>query len=108
MEKKAKKKIYLSLPISGYDLDERIETAMQMEVKLRGLGYDVFNPLGEGWTGGLTTYDYMKRDIKALIECDSVLFMYGWNKSAGCHTELTVAVACGLEVTFEGLSDIKL
>jgi len=50
MEKPKTTRIYLSLPISGYDLQERIDTAMQMEVKLRGLGYDVFNPLDNGLT----------------------------------------------------------
>lgn len=108
MEKPKTKRIYLSLPISGYDLQERIETAMQMEVKLRGLGYDVFNPLGNGWCKGLSTYEYMKADIKALLDCDGVLFMQGFNRSAGCHTELCVAMACGLDVMFEGISDIKL
>lgn len=108
MEKQKTKRIYLSLPISGYDLQERIETAMQMEVKLRGLGYDVFNPFNNGLPNEASTYEHMKADIKGLLDCDCVLFMYGWNRSAGCHTELTVAVACGLDVMFEGISDIKL
>lgn len=56
-----KKKIYMSLPISGYDLSERIETAMKMEVKLKGLGHDVFNPLGAQWESGLSTNEYMRR-----------------------------------------------
>lgn len=105
---KKKKKVYLSLPISGYDLQERIETAMEMEVKLRGRGYDVFNPLGEQWVKGLTTYDYMKLDLKALLDCDTVFFMNGWNKSAGCHTELCVSVACGLDVLFQDIENVTL
>ena len=108
MEKPKTTKIYLSLPISGYDLQERIDTAMQMEVKLRGLGYDVFNPLDNGLTHEASTYEHMKADIKALLDCDGVLFMHGFNRSAGCHTELCVAMACGLDVMFEEISDIKL
>lgn len=104
----SKKKVYISLPISGYDFDERKETDLAMEVKLRGRGYDVFNPLGDHFQHGLTTNEYMKLDLKALLDCDVIMFMYGWNRSAGCHTELTVAVACGLDVMFEGISDIKL
>ena len=68
------------MPISGYDLDERKETAMKMEVKLRGRGYDVFNPLGDQFVKGLTTYEYMTIDIKALIDCDTVLFMHDFNR----------------------------
>ena len=104
----SKKKVYISLPISGYDLDERKETALAMEVKLRRRGYDVFNPLGDHFQPGLTTNEYMKLDLKALLDCDVIMFMYGWNRSAGCHTELCVAMACGMDVMFEGISDIKL
>ena len=104
----SKKKVYISLPISGYDLDERKETALAMEVKLRRRGYDVFNPLGDNFQPGLTTNEYMKLDLKALLDCDVIMFMYGWNRSAGCHTELCVAMACGMDVMFEGISDIKL
>lgn len=107
MSKKIKK-IYLSLPISGYDLEERKETALAMEVKLRGHGYDVFNPLGDQFQYGLTTNEYMKLDLKALLDCDVIMFMYGWNCSAGCHTELCVATAIGLDVWFEDMTTIKL
>ena len=102
---KKKRKIYISLPISGYDLEERKELAMQTEVKLRSRGYDVFNPLGDKWESGLTTQDYMKRDLKALLECDTIIFMTGFNKSAGCHTELCVAMACGMDIWFEDLQE---
>lgn len=99
----SKKRIYISLPISGYDLDERKETALAMEVKLRGRGYDVFNPFNNGLTDKASTYEHMKADIKALLDCDVIMFMYGWNRSAGCHTELCVAMACGMEIWFEDL-----
>ena len=96
-----KKRVYISLPISGYDLEERKETAMKMEVKLNALGYEVVSPLGNDWVAGLTTCEYMERDIRMLLDCDAVLMMDGFNRSAGCHTELMVAMACGKEVWFE-------
>ena len=98
-----KRKVYISLPISGYDIEERRDTAMKMEIRLRGCGFDVFNPLGDGWVYGLTTQQYMKRDLKALLDCDVIMFMHNFNKSAGCHTELCVAMACGMEIWFEDL-----
>lgn len=103
-----KTKIYLSAPISGYDLEERKERFMEMEVKLRGRGFDVCNPMGEHWESGSTTYDYMRKDIEMLLSCDAILLMDGWNRSAGCKCELDVAVACGLEVYFENMETIKL
>lgn len=103
-----KKRIYLSLPISGYDLEERRETAMQTEVRLHSLGYDVVSPLGSNWEAGLTTQEYMQRDLEMLLTCDAIYLMTGWNRSAGCHCELCVATACGLDVWLEGLSELKL
>lgn len=103
-----KKRVYISLPISGYDIDERRDTALRMEVKLRGLGYDVFSPLGTQWESGKTTNEYMRIDLKELLDCDAIILMKGWNRSAGCHTELNNAIAIGIDVWFEGMNDIKL
>lgn len=104
-----KNKVYISLPINGYDIDERKDTAMKMEVKLRGRGYDVFNPLGNGWVDGLTGYDYMRHDLKGLLDCDTIFLMHGWEHSVGCKIEFDVAVSIGLDVWFEDLSqDINI
>ena len=105
---KKKKKVYLSLPISGYDLTERIETALKVELNLHEKGYDVFNPLDNGLPHEASTHEHMKADIKALLDCDIVLFMSGFNRSAGCHTELTVAMAIGMEIWFQDLENVKL
>ena len=106
--KKKKCKVYISLPISGYDISERRNTAKAMENKLRKLGYDVFNPLENGLPTYASTNQHMKADIKALLECDAVIFMQGFNHSAGCHTELAVAMAIGLEVWFEETENVTL
>lgn len=106
--KKKKCKVYISLPISGYDISERRNTAKAMENKLRKLGYDVFNPLENGLPTYASTNQHMKADIKALLGCDAVIFMQGFNHSAGCHTELTVAMAIGLEVWFEEIENVTL
>ena len=106
--KKKKCKVYISLPISGYDISERRNTAKAMENKLRKLGYDVFNPLENGLPTYASTNQHMKADIKALLGCDAVIFMQGFNHSAGCHTELTIAMAIGLEVWFEETENVTL
>lgn len=105
---KRKCKVYMSLPISGYDISERQQTAKAMEIKLRERGYDVFNPLENGLPTSASTNEHMKADIKALLECDAIMFMQGFNRSAGCYTELTVAMAIGLEVWFEEIENVTL
>lgn len=107
-KKKNNNKIYISLPISGYDIEERKEKAMQADVKLRGLGYDTFNPLGEQWEEDLSYQEYMKIALRGLMECDTIYLLNGWHLSNGCNVELRVATAIGLDVWFEDIEIVKL
>ena len=108
MTTKKKKVVYLSAPISGYDINERYDTFSKVENKLKKLGYKVLSPMKNGLTQDAPTTQHMKRDIIMLLQADAIFFMDGWHHSTGCLTELHVATACGLEVWFEGLSEIKL
>lgn len=105
---KKPKTIYLSAPISGYNIDERRETFERVENKLKKLGYNVLSPMKNGLSQNEPTSHHMKRDIIMLLQSDAIFMMKNWNRSAGCLTELHVATACGLEVWFEGLSELKL
>ena len=105
---KKPKTIYLSAPISGYNIDERRETFERVENELKKLGYKVLSPMKNGLSQNEPTSHHMKRDIILLLQADAIFLMTGWNRSAGCLTELHVATACGLEVWFEGLSEVKL
>lgn len=107
MEKKVKT-IYLSAPISGYDLNERYETFEQVEKKLTQLGFKVLSPMKNGLSQDAPTSQHMKRDIIMLLQSDAIFLMKNWNRSAGCLTELHVATACGLKVWFEDIENIEL
>jgi len=107
MSKKIKK-IYLSAPISGYDIPERQQTFQDMETKLSKLGYQILNPMKNGLDVSAPTSQHMKRDIIMLLQADAIFLMQNWNKSAGCLTELHVATACDLDVLFEGISEVQL
>lgn len=108
MTSKKKKVVYMSAPISGYDINERRETFERMENELKKLGYKVLSPMKNGLSQDEPTSRHMKRDIILLLQSDVIFLMTGWNRSAGCLTELNVATACGLDVWFEGLSELKL
>lgn len=108
MTSKKKKVVYLSAPISGYDINERRETFERVENELNKLGYKVLSPMKNGLSQDEPTSRHMKRDIILLLQADAIFLMTGWNRSAGCLTELNVATACGLDVWFEGVSELKL
>lgn len=96
-----KKKVYISIPISGKDITE---------VKLH-LDY-VKNRLASDFCEPVTPFDvspdsnasyaeHMGRDIQALLECDVVFFCIGWQNSKGCQAEYEVAKIYGKKMVFE-------
>lgn len=94
------KKIYLSLPISGYDYTERKLLSQQVQRELEKMGYEVFNPMFNGLPKDASTNEHMRVDFKMLCECDEIIMLPKWNHSAGCTQEFNVAVAIGCEVKF--------
>ena len=103
---KKNKVIYLSAPISGYDLDERRAMFQRKEDELVKRGYTVLNPMKNGLDASEPTTHHMKRDIVMLLQADAILLLTNWNRSAGCLTELHVATAIGLEVLFDDIYTI--
>lgn len=93
-----KKKVYLSGPISGFYLDERINTFKDISYLVQMLGHQPVNPFDNGLPPGAEYKDHMKADIKMLLDCDAILMLLDWQQSAGAQLELRVAMACGLEL----------
>ena len=105
-----RKRIYISIPISGHDLEEVKEKARGIR---KCLLLDEFD-WGKGWnsTDVITPFDvcsepdkpysyYMGKDIEALLECDAIYLCEGWQKSKGCMAEFEVARIYGKEIMFE-------
>lgn len=88
-----KKKIYLSLPITNYDIEERKEYAETMKAELlEKYPYcEVITPFDVCPDSTLPYNELMGRDIAALLDCDMVYFCRGWLDSKGCLAEYKVA-----------------
>lgn len=87
-------RIYISLPISGYDIDERIERARFICTELMRLfpGCKFFNPLKtlkkvpEGEP--LPDWEwFMAHDLPSLYHATHVYFDEKWETSKGCRLE---------------------
>lgn len=81
------KKVYISLPISGHNLDDvknRIQEASEL---LKAKGYIPVSPLEIQPNLNAPYSELMGNDIKALLECDAIIFLDGWEKSKGCQLE---------------------
>lgn len=90
-------KLYLSGPISGHDLKERFEAFKKVEEKVKALGHEAVNPMVIS-PPELDYKDCMREDLKALLDCDGIVLMDGWQNSKGCIVEFYVASVCGIQV----------
>jgi hypothetical protein len=98
-----KRRIYISLPIAHYDLEERKAYADKVE-KLLSEFYEVVNPFNNGVPDEADWRVHMKKDLQMLLECDAIFMCKGFEKSKGCKIEWDVATTCGMEVFYE---DVK-
>lgn len=90
------KKIYISGPITGYDLEERMKTFQDAENFLSNK-YAVVNPLKNGLPRSASYCQQMRMDIRLMMDCDEIAFLHGWEKSPGCQLEANIAAVVGMD-----------
>lgn len=96
-----KKKVYISIPISGKDISE---VKLHLDIVKNGLvsnGYEPITPFDVSPDFNASYAEHMGRDIQALLECDAVYFCRGWQDSKGCQAEYEVAKIYGKQIVFE-------
>lgn len=106
-------KVYISGQITGLDHDEYHTNFGRAEALLLDHELIPVNPLkvracevedcGNGDTKPNGEYlhswsCYLRYDIKAMLDCDTIAMLPGWQKSRGAAFELYVAESCGLNV----------
>jgi hypothetical protein len=91
------KRVYISGPMTG--LPELNFPAFHAEAqRLRGIGLEVVNPAELNQNPAATWNDCMRTDLKALLDCDTLALLPGWQKSSGAHLEMHVAHRVGIEI----------
>ena len=92
-----KPKVYISGQITGLSEKEYKNNFNSAELYLTGLGYDVVNPVAYDPIPNGTWSDYMRRDIKLLMDCDYIYMLDNWTESTGAKAEFRLAVEIGIE-----------
>ena len=92
-----KPKVYLSGQITNLSEEEYKRKFKEAEDKLIGLGYDVVNPASLDPIPNGTWTDFMRRDIKLLMDCDYIYMLDNWTESTGAKAEFKLAVDIGIE-----------
>lgn len=65
---------------------------------LRSLGYEVVDPSEKGVIDGWTWEQYLKHDLREILDCDGVATMPESGNSKGSWLETTVALHLGMPV----------
>jgi len=97
-------KVYICGPISlGGTLSEKeiranLRRFQEASLKLRQMGHEVFDPSyhqPDGDFQASTSVEvwcaYMRLDIKALVDCNAIYKLSGWQQSPGAQLEATIA-----------------
>lgn len=97
-----KKKMYISLPITGREEKERREYAERIIAMIEHTwpDYEIVNPLDNKLGYSVHWSKHMRKDIEMLIGCDAIYMCKDWQWSHGCKLEHDIATSCGLEVFY--------
>jgi hypothetical protein len=90
-------RVYISGPMTGLHNENREEFA-RVEALLDG---DGVNPHRLAHNHGKTRQEYMRVDLRALLWCDAVLMLRGWEQSAGARFERETAIVAGIPVFYD-------
>ena len=89
-------KVYIAGPITG--IPEHNKPAFEMAAALlRANGHEPVNP-HDLCSEGTPWSECMRVDIRAMLDCDAVALLDGWESSRGASMEQWVGHRCGLKV----------
>lgn len=100
--------VYLSGPISGIKDGNwaAFEKAERIMIGIVGTG-NVVNPHKLHHLAGAQWIDYMKTDIKALLKCDAIYMLPGWEDSKGALIEHGIAHGLGYVIYQAGGKSVQ-
>lgn len=89
-------RLYISGKMSGLE-DHGLAAFNEAAAQLTQAGFDVINPAEHG-VGEQTWEQYLRRDLRWLLDCDHVATLLGWTTSRGAKLEVHVARELGMDV----------
>ena len=96
--------IYISIPITGYDLRERKQYAESVKKRLQQIypESEIITPFDVCADTSLPYEELIGKDIAALLTCDMVYVCNGSNNSKGCRLERYAALIYGIIIARKG------
>lgn len=94
-------RIYVAGPMTG--LPELNFPAFHAQAAdLRAKGHEVINPAELNSDPNAAWVDCMRKDIAALVTCDAIFLLPGWERSRGAIIEHYVARSLELDIIYDG------
>ena len=94
-------KVYISLPITGRDIEEVEARCIFAKAVLEKKGHTPVSPLDIDHSDPDFYEAVIGTDITALLCCDAVVFLDGWRESKGCTLEHAAAKIYNKLITYE-------
>lgn len=89
-------KLYIAGKMTGLP-DHGLPAFNEAAELLEECGYTVINPAAHG-VGELAWEQYLRRDLRWLLNCEGVATLLGWTTSRGAKLEVHVARELGMDV----------
>ena len=86
-----KNRIYISLPISGRDIEDVESAIKSAAAQIEKHGFKAVSPLEVSPDPESSYAVHIGRGITELLECDAALVLSGWVESKGCALEMEAA-----------------
>lgn len=93
-------KVYISLPITGHDIEEVEARCIFAKAVLERKGHTPVSPLDIDHSDPDFYEAVIGTDITALLCCDAVVFLEGWEASRGCRLEHAAAEIYGKKIMY--------
>lgn len=96
--------VYLSGPMTGHT-DLNFPSFTEAAQRLRAAGMHVISPHEHQEDGPPKPWTfYLRKDLRLLLECDTIIMLTGWRNSRGAVLERHVAAELGM--TIRELADV--
>lgn len=92
---------YIAGPITGHKKEIYQERFKQAKGEVTLLGYTPVVPIELPHQNAQEWSDYMRTDIKALMDCQSIYMLREWFSSKGARIEHELAKQIGLKIIYQ-------
>lgn len=84
-------KIYISIPITGLEEQARHKADL-IKARLSREGHSPVSHFDIYAGKNASYFDYICHDLRAMLDCEAILFCDGWERSCGCGIEHDTAM----------------